>query len=368
MSVYLDHNATWPVLPEVAALVGRWLSVPANPSSAHRAGQAAASAVEEARAQVAALVGADPAGVVFTSGATEALHLGLRGALARGGGLALTTVEHPAVHAVADAVEAEGRAVHRLPVDADGRWAGGALPAGVGVLAVQAANHETGVLQDPSVVHAAADAAGAWLLVDAAQAAGRVPVVASRADGVVLSAHKLGGPVGVGALVLRDPGPFPALFGGTQERGRRGGTVPTALVAGMGLAAALAAREREGRVRTWAARQERLEGALVALGGHVVGRGVPRLANTTLVTFDGLRGDTLVQALDLRGVQASAGAACASGSRLPSRTLRALGHPWPEGALRLSQGPGTTDDEVDRLLAVLPEVLRGVREAAAWEA
>jgi cysteine desulfurase len=237
-----------------------------------------------------------------------------------------------------------------------------ALPADTAVVSLMAANHETGVVQPVAAARVAADAAGAWLHVDATHAAGRVALPTS-ADGLVLSAHKLGGPVGIGALVLRDGGPFPALLPGVQERGRRGGTVNVAGAVGFGAAVALARARLAGRTARATALTARLEAALVALGGGVVGAGAPRVPGTTCVVFPGVRGDAVVQALDLRGVAVSSGAACASGSTGASPVLRALGHPEPAGGVRITLGPDTDDGAIDAVVAVLPGVLEAIRLA-----
>lgn len=359
--VYLDHNATSPLLPEVLEAMRPWLGVPANPSSAHRAGQRAAVAVEQAREHVAALVGGAPAGVVFTSGATEANHTFLRGAGAAT--IACSGIEHPSVIA---AVRASGARRVELPVDGLGRVRCVADEADV--VSLMAANHETGVLQDLDAARALAGRLGARVHVDATQAAGRAPLELAWADGVVLSSHKLGGPGGVGALVLRDGDPFPPLLGGgSQERGRRAGTVHTAGVVGFGEACRLARLELEARRARWARQSARLRAGLRALGGRLVGDPERLLPNTTCVVFQGIPGESLVQALDLRGICVSSGAACASGSLEPSPVLLAMGDPEPGGGLRVSLGPRTTDDEVDALLAALPQVLELARISdPAW--
>jgi cysteine desulfurase len=365
--IHLDHNATSPLLPEVLDAMRPWLGVPANPASAHRSGQAAAAAVERARAHVAALVGGNPAGVVFTSGATEANHLAIYGLVAKAGrrGWMTSAIEHPCVH---DAARRWAEPVATLPVGPDGRARIVALPADLAGLSLMAANHETGVLQPIDEAAAAARAVGAALHVDATQAAGRVPLALGDVDAVALSSHKLGGPAGVGALVLRDGEPFgPLLGGGGHERGRRAGTVNTAGVVGFGEACRIAAAASTARAAAWGARRARLEAALVALGGRIVGAEAPRVANTTLVIFAGLRADGLVQALDLAGFATSAGAACASGSLRPSPVLAAMGDAEPTGGLRISLGPSTTDDDLSALFAALPAVLDAAREAASWE-
>lgn len=357
--IYLDHNATSPLLAEVHEAMAPWLGVPANLSSVHRAGQAAAAAVERAREQVSALFGGNPAGVVFTSGATEANHTFLRG-LRGPGALLVSAIEHPCVRGAA---EASRREVRTLPVGADGRARLPASLEGVRAVSLMAANHETGVIQPVAEARALCDREGVALHVDASQAAGRIPLALGGVAGVVLSSHKLGGPGGVGALVLPDGEPFPPLLtGGAQERGRRAGTVYAAGVVGFGAACAVALRDLDARRALWSGLSGVLRRGLVALGARVVGEGL--LPNTTCVVFDGLRGESLVQALDLRGICVSSGAACASGSAQPSPVLAAMGDPEPAGALRVSLGPDNTAADVDALLQALPEVLAACRAAA----
>lgn len=359
MTVYLDHNATHPMLDAARAAMDPWLGRPANPSSAHQYGQQAASAVERARAQVAELLGRSPQGVVFTSGATEALHQAVLGFSASR--IAVGATEHPAALA---AVARHSAPSDVLPVDASGRVDPAQIAASTDLLVLQAANHETGVIQPLEAVQARCRSIGARWVLDATQAAGRIPTLPD-ADAVVLSAHKLGGPVGVGALVLPDGDPFPALLsGGSQERGRRAGTVNVAGIVGFGAACAAATEERQVRTQRWRALQTGLEAALSKLDGTVVGAGAPRLPQTTCVVFGDLNGEALVQSLDLKGFAVSSGAACASGSVQASPVLQAMGVSNAEGGLRISLGVGTTRADLSRLVRVLPEVMAS---AALWE-
>lgn len=370
--IYLDHNATSPLLPEVLQAMQPWLGVPANPASPHRTGQAAAAAVERAREQVATLVGGVPEGVVFTSGATEANHLFVRGALAAAGGGArpelrwrAAPIEHPCVTA---ALAQWGAVGDPLPVRPNGTVDLDGLEADLVGLSLMAANHETGVIQPVAQARALTRALGAVLHVDATQAAGRIPLQLGEVDGVVLSGHKLGGPAGTGALVLRDGEPFaPLLSGGGQERGRRAGTVNTAGVVGLGHACAIAHRDLAHRTERWTALRDRLEAGLRDLGARVVGAAAPRVPNTTCAIFGDLRAESLVQALDLHGLCVSAGAACSSGSLQASPVLTAMGDPNPEGGLRVSLGPSSQPDDVEALLAALPQVLETARLAQSWE-
>jgi len=355
--IYLDHNADTPARPEVIDAMVRWLRVPANPASVHALGQAARVAVEEARDRVAALVGGNPAGVVFTSGATEANHTFFAGVdpTALTNGVAASRMEHPCVLRAVERLEAQGVPLTWLSVSGSGRVELTGRPS---LIALQAANHETGVLQPVQE----ALSSGAMVHVDATQAVGRVPLDLSKAAGVALSGHKFGGPPGVGALILPDGEPRRALMPGAQERGRRGGTVNTAGAVGLGVAAELALQDLAERQAQWSALQAHLEKGLTHLGGRVIGADEPRVANTSLVVFDGIEGETLVQALDLHGVAVSSGAACASGSVEPSPVLVAMGEPWPKGGLRTSFGRDTTADELDRFFSALGLVLSGLRD------
>lgn len=366
--IYLDHAATSPLLAEVLEVMRPWLGVPANPASAHRAGQRAAMAVERAREQIAALVGGDPAGVVLTSGATEANHLFLRGVVRLDPGrrrLVVSAIEHPCVHAAAAET---GGPVDVAPVDADGLVHVHEVPADAAAVSLMAANHETGVIQPVQAALAAARAAGAALHVDATQAAGRIRLDLAEVDAVVLSSHKLGGPAGVGALLLRDGEPFPALLtGGAQERGRRAGTVNVAGVVGFGEACRLARERLEVHGARLTGLSERLRAGLVENGARIVGRRDQLLPGTTCAVFRGLGGEGIVQALDLRGICVSAGAACASGSLEPSPVLTAMGDPEPAGGVRFSLGPGTTEAEIEAVLSAIPTILAGLRlEADAF--
>lgn len=347
--IYLDHAATWPMLPSVREAMLPWLGVPANPSSVHRAGQRAAVALEEARESIAALVEADPAGVVLTSGATEANHLFLRAAP---GPVAHGRLEHPCVQAAA---AASNQAVHVLPTGLDGRVVLD-VPAEVAVLSVMWLNHETGVIQPIDEARMWASEAGRLLHVDASQAAGKVEVTASGIDGLVLSAHKMGGPVGVGALVLQDGTQFPALLsGGGQERGRRAGTVNVAGAVGFGAACAAAKRDRMERNRRWAALAARLEAGVQRLSGRMIGADATPAIRC--MVFPELPGEFAVQALDLAGVCVSHGAACASGSLKASAVLTAMGDEDADKAIRVSFGPTSTEAHVDAFLAGVERLL-----------
>jgi len=377
--IYLDHNASTPVRPQVAdAMAAVLRDLGANPSSAHAEGQRARAAVERAREQVAALVGARADEVVFVSGGTEGDHLALIGAAwARrqaGRHVAFAALEHHAVHGAADVLRELGWTHEALPCDGLGRTiAGGvdALPEGTSVVSVMLANNETGVLQPVAEIAARARARGIVVHCDAVQAAGKVPVRvdALGADHVVISAHKFGGPKGAGALIARRGAPLePLLRGSGHERGRRGGTENVPGIVGMGLAAELAAAELDAEFARVGGLRGRFEaGLLAAVPDAVVhGAAAERLPNTANVSFPGARSDHMLLALDARGVAASAGAACASGGVEPSPVLSAMGVPRDLAicALRFSLGRTTTADEVERAILAVTAAVDAVRRAS----
>lgn len=381
MRLYLDHNAGAPLRPAVREAMLAWLGPPANPSSAHREGARARRALEEARAEVAGLIGAAPADIVFTSGATEANNLALRGVLAGGAGagrIVTTAIEHASVRETARAlVAAHGGTVVEVGSDGEG-WvaAAAALAAaepGTAIVSVGLANGEIGVVAPVADIASGLRGRGILLHTDAAQACGRLPVDvgALGVDLLSLSSHKLGGPAGAGALWVR-PGTIlnPAVTGGAQERGRRAGTENVAALVGFGVAARIArqaletepAREAVLTQRLW----DGLRGAIPGLVRNGPAAG-PRLPNTLNVTVPGCAGETLLVLLDLEGIAVSLGSACAAGSIEPSHVLLALGRD-PEAAragVRLSLGPSTTEADVARVIAVLPRVVAEVRRRAA---
>ncbi len=318
--LYLDANATEPLRPEARAAVLAAMDTLGNPSSVHGAGRAARRLLEQAREAVAARFGARPQEVVFTAGGTEANALAIRG-LGQGRRILVGATEHPAVLAAAPGATT-------VPVRPDGTLDLDALrallaEAGPALVCLMAANNETGVLHPLAAAAAMCRDAGALLHVDAVQAAGRLATLPA-ADSLALSGHKLGGPMGAGALVLRPGLDVPALVpGGGQERGRRGGTEP--LPAICGLAAALAAATPDDPCL--AALRDGIEAGARALAPELVvaGAGAPRLGNTTSLVLPGVRAETQVIALDLAGVQVSAGAACSSGKVGASPVLAAMG-------------------------------------------
>jgi cysteine desulfurase len=376
---YLDHNASTPVRPEAAAAMRACLDdLHGNASSLHRTGQRARAAVEQARAQVAALVNARPAEVVFVSGGTEGDHLALVGGAwarrAEGRRVAVSAIEHHAVHGAAGLLEEMGFAVDHLPVSLEGVLELAALDRfapGTVTVALMLANNETGVLQPVAEAAARAHHAGARLLCDAVQAAGKVPVDAGElgADYLVVSGHKLGGPKGAAALVVRAGAPLAPLFrGSAQEGGHRGGTENVPGIVGLGVAAECAAAELATEQPRLAGLRARLEETIRGAAPEAVihGERVERLPNTVNASFPGARSDHLLIALDARGVAVSAGAACASGAVGPSPVLSAMGVPRELAvcAIRFSMGRTTGAADLDHLARVLPEALRAVRAAA----
>jgi cysteine desulfurase len=350
---YLDWNATAPLRPEAITAVTAALARGGNPSSVHRAGRAARQSIEQARAAVAALVGASSDGVVFTSGGTEANHLALLGCGRRR--VLVSAVEHSSVlQAVPDAerIPVDGNGI----VDLDGLSAMLAADAGPALVSVMLANNETGVMQPLTQIAAIAHGHGALVHCDAVQAAGKIPVDIAElgADFVSLSAHKIGGPPGIGALVLAGRAEVTALQrGGGQERGRRAGTENLPGIVGFAAAAiaATAGIDEYDRVR---ALRDRLEAAATAAvpEAFVLGAAASRLPNTTALALPGVAAETQVIGLDLDGVMVSAGAACSSGKVGPSHVLAAMGLP-PEIAgctIRVSLGWATTDDDISHFL------------------
>ena len=348
-----------------------------NASSLHREGQRARAAVDLARERVADLVHAGPDEVVFVSGGTEGDHLALvGGAWARrdqGRSVALTRVEHHAVHGAAEILAEHGFGIQHLAVDSRGVLELDALERlapGTVLVSVMLANNETGVLQPVAEAARRAHRAGALLHCDAVQAAGKVTVDyrALGADYLVLSGHKLGGPKGAGAMIVRKDAPLAPLFrGSAHERGRRGGTENVPGIVGLGVAAECAARELAAEGARLAGLRRRLEDGLTRIDPGVVvhGAGAERLPNTVNASFPGARSDHLLMALDARGIAVSAGAACASGAVEPSPVLSAMGVPRDLAvcALRISMGRTTTTSDLERLLEVLPEALHAARSA-----
>jgi cysteine desulfurase len=368
--VYLDHNATTPLDARVLDAMLPYLRESfGNPSSLHWFGQRARAAVEDARARVASLIGADPAEIVFTASGSESDNMALRGAVAKARGarrIVVTAVEHHAVLNSAKALAEEGCAVEIARAGEDGRLDLGDLRAKLAapatVVSVMLANNETGVLQPVAEAARLAHERGALVHCDAVQAGGKAPldVRGLDVDLLTLSAHKLYGPKGVGCLyVRRGTSLAPLVRGGAQERNRRAGTENVAGIVGFGAAASRAREALAADTARIGALRDRLEERLLAVPGARRNGGLVRVTNTASVSFEGVDAEALVIALDLEGVAASTGAACAAGGVEPSHVLKAMGFP-PErvqSSLRLSLGRGTTQDEVDRAADVIVAVV-----------
>ena len=373
--LYLDHAAITPVRPEAKAAVLAALDTFGNPSSVHAAGRAARDLLDRARAQVAAALGAQASEIVFTSGATEAAALALRGVLgaspAGRDDLVVTAVEHPCVLGLAEALRAEGRRVTVLPVDERGLpdpdLARQAVTSRTALVCAMVANNETGVLLPVRELAATARERGALFFTDAVQAVGKIEVDVRTlgADLVALTGQKFGGPRGAGALWVKSGLRLAPLLGGSQERGRRAGTENLPGVAGLGAALEAASERREAEALRLAALRARLETGLLAAipGARVNGAGAPRLPNVLSITLPGVDAEALLMALDLEGLCASAGSACHSGSTKPSSVLSAMGLSVAEAraTLRLSLGWTSTEAEVEGALALIPPLAARVR-------
>ena len=373
--IYLDHNATTPLDPEAFEAMRPWFTERfGNASSAYALGHLSDGAVVAAREQAAALVGCTPAEIVFTSGGTESLNHAFRGvweAFPAKRHLVTTAVEHPAVRALVVWWKGQGGLVTDVGVDPDGRLDLTALDAAVrpdtALVAVMAANNESGVIFPVAEAARIAKAKGALFLVDATQAMGKVPVEAAAwgADLLCLSGHKFHGPKGTGVLMIRRGVRLkPLMLGGSQERGRRGGTENVPGLVGLGRAAELAmARLPEmDRVRRL---RDGLETRLLAgiPDVRVHGAGSPRLPNTSLVGFAGIEGEALQLKLAERGICVSTGSACSTGMREPSHVLRAMQVPqaYAQGTVRFSLGLGTTDAQMAAVADLLPGLVAELR-------
>jgi cysteine desulfurase len=358
---YLDWNATAPLHREATAAIADALSLGGNPSSVHRRGRAARHLVEKSRAAVAALIGAPAEGVIFTSGGTEANHLALLGSGHER--VLVSAVEHSSVlQAVAGA--------ERIPVYGDGIVDLAALAALLeadrrpALVSVMLANNETGVIQPASEIAEIAHAHGALFHCDAVQAAGKMPLslAATGADLVTLSAHKIGGPSGIGALVSSAAEVMPLLRGGGQERNRRAGTENLCGIAGFAAAASAANPDEYDRVREL---RDRLEAALP--DAVIVAGDAPRLPNTSAIAMQGVPAETQIIAFDLDGVMVSAGAACSSGKVGPSHVLAAMGvaRELANSTIRVSLGWSTTEADIAHFIDAWTALCRRSRKRAA---
>lgn len=386
-TAYLDHAATTPMVPEAIAAFTEHAGRAGNASSLHDAGRSARRVVEDARELIAERFGALPTEVVFTSGGTEANNLALKGLAWAGRAegrnrVIVSAIEH---HAVLDPVdwllEHEGTEVATIPVDSAGLLSVQALrdeiadaPESVALVSVMAANNEVGTIQPVADVVATAAEHGIRVHSDAVQAAGHLPVdfAASGLDAMTVTAHKLGGPIGIGALLLRrELDPIPLLHGGGQERQVRSGTIPTALIAAFAAAVDVVSAHRADRAAHVATLRDRLEAGIrqvdpLALVNAADAGAEHRLPNILHVSFPGCEAETLLLMLDAEGIACSAGSACAAGVPQASHVPLAMGldAPTARGSLRFSFGHTSTDAEVDAVLAVLPGIVERSRAAS----
>ncbi|MEU6227524.1 cysteine desulfurase family protein [Streptomyces sp. NPDC047042] len=375
---YLDYNATAPIRPEALAAVLEAMQSVGNASSLHQPGREAAHRVDAARRQLADLLGCSPGEIIFTSGATEANNLALRAAFAAGNPLVTSPVEHPAVLETARAVTAESpEDLVLLPVGTGGLVDLGALDQVFaarrgGVVSLMVANNETGVLTDLHVAAKTAREAGALVHTDATQIIGRLPVDVAELDVdlLSLSAHKFGGPQGVGALYVRRGSPLPhrpLLVGGGQERGWRAGTLNVAGIIGMGAAADAVRRTLGEEAERIAALRDRLENLVIATlpGCRINGQRDQRLPGVTSITFPGLPADAVLAAMP--DVAASEGSACASSAPTPSHVLLAMGlsRKDADSTIRFSLGYATTNAEIEHAAHAVKRAVTQVRGALA---
>ncbi|MDR2136127.1 MAG: aminotransferase class V-fold PLP-dependent enzyme [Treponema sp.] len=384
--VYIDYNATTPLKAEVKAAMIEDLEVYGNASSMHSSGRLARARVEEARASVARLLGASPAEIIFTSGGSESnntVFQTVRSLLsgADGGAAApdrrrteiiTSAIEHPCVLNSAAYLRSLGFAVHFLPVDGYGVISMDALKSLIGeqtlLVSVMMANNEIGTVQDIAAIAALAKKAGAYVHTDAVQAVGKIPVDAKAlgVDYLTMSAHKIYGPKGIGALYVRKGCPLlPLIHGGHQEDGLRAGTYNNIGILGFGKAAELAAGQVEAYGREISALRDRLrEGLLARIPGIKI-NGHPRdlLPNTLNVSFPGAEGESILLSMDIMGIEASTGSACASGSLEPSHVLMAtgVGPELAHGSIRFSLGWGIAEQDIDSIIETLPPIIGRLR-------
>ncbi len=374
--IYLDHNATTPLDPAAFEAMRPWFTERfGNASSAYALGHLSDGAVVVAREQVAALVGCSPAELVFTSGGTESLNHAVRGvweAFPAKRHLVTTAVEHPALRALVQWWRGQGGEASDVGVDTEGRLDLGELEAAVrtdtALVAVMAANNESGVRFPVADAARVAKGKGALFLVDATQAAGKVPVEAAAwgADLLCLSGHKFHGPKGTGVLMIRRGVRLkPLMLGGSQERGRRGGTENVPGIVGLGKAAELALVRLPDMQGVRRLRDDLEAGILADIPEvRVHGAQAERLPNTCLVGFSGIEGEALQLRLAERGICVSTGSACSTGMREPSHVLRAMGVPGPfaQGTVRFSLGLNTQAEEIEQVLKGMPALVVDLRK------
>jgi cysteine desulfurase len=373
--IYLDNNATTPVLPEVFEAMRPYFAENfGNASSIHHHGQETRAAVENARESVASLLGCSAAEVIFTSGGTEADNLAISGLVAAGDHVITSSIEHHAVLHACKHLEEIGCEVTVLPVDAqcvvDPDLVRRALRPNTKLISIMMANNETGVLQPIEEIGKIAAEAGVLFHTDAVQAAGKVPIDVNRigCHTLTISGHKIHAPQGIGALYLRKGTRLqPMLYGGRHERSRRAGTENVPGIVGLGKAAELAKQWLDRNDdKKMAALRDRLQHRILAQVEDAVinGDGAERVPNTTNIRFDYIEGEALVIALDLKGLAISTGAACSSGAIEPSHVLIAMGlnKDQARASIRFSLGKQTTEEDIDLALALVPETVARLRE------
>ena len=373
--VYLDNNASTPVLPEVfEAMRPYYLEKFGNPSSIHNYGQHARAAVEKARAAAGALLNARAAEIVFTSGGTEADNLGIFGLVRRGDHVITSTIEHSAVMNSCKRLEQMGHEVTYVPVNGQGQVdpedVHRAIRPATRLITIMMANNETGVIQPVEEIGQIARDADVFFHTDAVQAAGKIPIDVQKigCDALSISGHKIHAPQGTGALFIKKGTLIqPLLYGGNHERQRRAGTENLPGIVALGKAAEISKFWLEhGGPEQMAGMRDRLENAILSSmdGVGVNGAGVRRVPNTTSIYFDHIEGEALVIALDLKGLAVSSGAACSSGAIEPSHVLLAMGlsHERARASLRISLGKQTTEEEVDFAIQTIPQTVARLRE------
>jgi cysteine desulfurase len=382
MTLYLDYNASTPLDERVlSAMTDCLAGMPGNPSSTHQFGRVVRGQLDRAREQVAALVGAHASQVIFTSGGTEANNLALHAVTAGRvpTSIAVSAIEHPSVLEAARALQAGGWRLKEIGVDGQCRVLPGhlkeMLETDTRLVSVMAANNETGAIQPVAQLAELARAAGAVFHTDAIQAAGKLPLdfASTGAQLMSLSAHKLYGPKGAGALIVdKSLELMPLQFGGGQERGLRSGTENIAAIVGFGVAAELAAEGLEGRAQQMAALRDRLQAGLQRHPQVTVfAAEAERLPNTLQLAVAGLDGETLLMQLDKAGIAVSSGSACSSDKTEPSHVLMAMGIEagLARGAIRISLGRETTGADIDNLLVVFDQQMKWLDKAsqvAGW--
>ena len=376
--IYLDHNATTPLHPEVIEQMTAVLRNEfGNPSSVHHFGQRTKALLDDARAAIAALIGGDASDVVFTSGGTESDNFAIRGVAEAMGAsnrrhLVATSIEHEAVLNTLKALARRGWRTTLLPVDQSGVVSPDALREVMtdetALVSIMHANNEVGTIQPVAALAQIAHERGALVHTDAVQTAGKVPVDVKTlgVDLLSVSAHKMNGPKGVGALWMRRGVRLvPVLTGGRHERSRRAGTENVAGIVGFGVAAGLAMKKLASGASSDATLRDRLEEGVTRTvpGTAVNGGGSPRVPNTTNISFERIEAESLLIALDLAGIAVSTGSACSSGTLEPSHVLKAMGFPAhrTQNSIRFSLGLGNTQADVDRVVAALPAIVEKLR-------